>query len=92
MWCTVADTFDGLEADNAVRENDLNCLSSQLGSLSSYVPPSSVIAGSHMAVGSSKTLQPHHTRPTDLVHSTRDAGVLMVYCVDPDFCLEAVCV
>jgi len=74
---THADTCDGLEADIAMRENELDS-SLHLGQ-GSYASQSSLGANGNMIAGSSKTLQPHHlNRPTDFVHRTRDAGVYMV--------------
>jgi len=49
-------------------------VTSQLGHIS-YDSEWSLPANSSMTAGSSKTLQPHHNRPRDFVHRTRDAGV-----------------
>jgi len=62
-----------VETDTAVREDESDCVVSQLG-YGSGNSQSSVAADSSMTVGTSKTLQPYHTRPTDFVHRTRDAG------------------
>jgi len=67
MWYTIADTCDIVETDIAVREDDVDLPTCQLGH-------------SSMIVGSSNTLQPYHSRPTDCVLRTRDAGAyLMVF-------------
>ena len=61
-----------MDTDITVRD-ELNSSASHLG-YGSSVSQSSVAADSSMTVGTSKTLQPYHTRPTDFVHRTRDAG------------------
>jgi len=62
-----------VETNSAVREDESDCLVSQLG-YGSGISPSSVAADGSVTVGTSKTLQPYHTRPTDFVRHTRDAG------------------
>jgi len=71
MWCTIADTCEGLAANAVVREDEVDLSASQLGH-SSYMSPQS---NGSMKAGSSKTPQPRHNRPTDFVHRTRDAGI-----------------
>ena len=66
-----ADKYEGLSVDAVVREDEADSSSSQpLGH-------SSCVSSSSKKPASSKTLQPHHNRPTDFVHRTRDAGVFI---------------
>jgi len=79
MLCTIADACDSLETDIVVREDEIDSSASQRGH-SSHVCQSSLASNGSMTVGSSKTLQQRHGRPTDFVHRTRDAGCDDVYC------------